>query len=108
MISRLFAFGSVSAGLLALVWLVFFLAQELFAMPVHIPRSIATWIGIPLTLVLPCAAVALGVAAILRLRAQGVARIGSEQIAATSGVILGGVVLLLCLLVYLWMISLPR
>ena len=104
---RCLAFGSGGAGILSLVWFVFFLAQELFALPVHIPHDAAKWVGVPLTLVLPGMAIALGLAAVVKLRGQSAMPIPPEQVAATSGVILGGVVLLLCLLTFLWILSLP-
>jgi hypothetical protein len=101
------AVGSFAAGLVSFLWFIFFLAQELMPMPVHIPRSLALRVGVPLTLLMPVVAIALGITAFVRLRAEVVQRIGFDQIAATSGVLLGGVVLFLCLIVALWIVTLP-
>jgi hypothetical protein len=101
------AVGSFAAGLVSFFWFVFFLAQELMPMPVHIPRSLALRVGVPLTLLMPVVAIVLGIMAFVRLRAEVVQRIGFDQIAATSGVPLGGVVLFLCLIVALWIVTLP-
>ena len=90
-----------------LIWLAFFLAQELLPLPVHIPRTLGVWVCIPLTLVLPVTAIVLGIMAMVRLHAAGVQRIGFDQMAAMCGAILGGVVLFLCLLVALWIVSFP-
>jgi hypothetical protein len=98
--------GSLAFGLLSLFWLVFFIAQAFLPMPVHLPEWAQLRIGVPLTLALPIAAIVLGIAALVRIHAAGIQVIGFDQVAAMSGAILGGVVLLLCLLVVLWCIVL--
>ncbi len=104
---RVLSIGSLAIGLLSLLWFVFFLAQALMPMPVHLPDSVRKPVGIPLTFVLPVAAIVLGVVALLQINARGVQVIAFDQIAALTGAILGGVVLLLCLLAVLWLIVLP-
>lgn len=101
------AVGSLISGIASLLWLGFFLAQGVMPMPVHLPHTVAMRVGIPLALLLPVVAIVLGIMAIARLQAAGVQRIGFDQLAATSGAILGGVVLFLCLLAGLFIISFP-
>ncbi len=104
---RFLAMGSAGLGVVSFLWFVFFVLQELMPMPVHIPRRIAVWVGFPLTLALPIAAIVLGLMATVKMRAQVGPPMWGEQSAATTGVVLGGVVLFLCLLLLLWILTLP-
>ncbi len=105
--NKVLSFGSLGLGLLSLC-LVVLLPQVLLGLSLPGLRDAAWDVGVRLAAVLPVGAIAMGLLAVHRLRAEhaGLLITGIHR-AAAAGVILGGVALLLWLLGFLFVLNNP-